>query len=77
MLPNIVDEYVIPDVERIMALWRRHYGPRNRGRGLISAEAIAAERHLLLCHGQAGEGEVTDLAGKIAERRKRGRKSPH
>jgi hypothetical protein len=77
LLPNIVDEFVLQDVERIRALWRRHYGKQNRRRDQISAESIAAERHLRLCHGQADAEKARELVDEIIERRKRSRKSPH
>jgi hypothetical protein len=35
----------ISDAARIRALWRQQYGRRNRPSHLVSAEAIAAERH--------------------------------
>jgi hypothetical protein len=35
----------IDDVHRIRGIWVQHYGKRNRPRGTVTAEAIAAERH--------------------------------
>jgi hypothetical protein len=47
----------VEDCKRIRALWQKHYGKRNRGNSLVSAETIAAKRRKI-------------TVDKIIERRK-------
>jgi hypothetical protein len=76
-LPNIVDEFVLKDVKRIRALWQHHYRRQNRKSGQVSAEEIAAERHLRIGGDATDEKKLRGLVDEIHERQKRGAKSAH